>query len=32
VRNSTSRALAVPLALPNAAEDAPRSFPVEAGP
>jgi LacI family transcriptional regulator len=32
VRNSTARALAVPLALPNAAEDAPRSFPVEAGP
>ena len=32
VRNSSARAPAVPLALRNAAEDAPRSFPIEAGP
>jgi DNA-binding LacI/PurR family transcriptional regulator len=31
VRNSTARALALPLAPRNAAEDAPRSFPIEAG-
>jgi hypothetical protein len=32
VRNSTARALAVPLATRSAAEDAPISFPIEAGP
>jgi DNA-binding LacI/PurR family transcriptional regulator len=32
VRNSTARALAEPLAPRSAAENAPRSFPIEAGP